>query len=49
MWISELQVRNIKSFADSGIIQLSKGINVIVGKNNAGKSTLHPTFGSVAP
>ena len=40
MWISELRVRNVKSFADSGPIQLSKGINVVVGKNNAGKSTL---------
>ncbi len=40
MWISELQIINIKSFADSGLLKLSKGINVIVGKNNAGKSTL---------
>src|ERR1700730_10231910 len=40
LWISELQVINIKSFADSGLLKLSKGINVIVGKNNAGKSTL---------
>lgn len=40
MWISELQVLNLKSFADSGCLQLSKGINVLVGKNNAGKSTL---------
>lgn len=40
LWISELQVLNVKSFADSGLLQLSKGINVIVGKNNAGKSTL---------
>ena len=40
MWISELQVINVKSFADSGLLQLSKGINVLVGKNNAGKSTL---------
>ena len=40
MWISELQVTNLKSFADSGPLTLSKGINVIVGKNNAGKSTL---------
>ena len=40
MWISELQVVNLKSFADSGRLQLDKGINVLVGKNNAGKSTL---------
>lgn len=40
MWISELQVINVKSFADSGLLKLSKGINVIVGKNNAGKSRL---------
>src|SRR6266852_5627483 len=40
LWISELQVINVKSLADTGLLQLSKGINVIVGKNNAGKSTL---------
>ncbi|HXS15507.1 MAG TPA: AAA family ATPase [Candidatus Saccharimonadales bacterium] len=40
MWISELQVLHLKSFTDSGPLQLSKGINVLVGKNNAGKSTL---------
>ncbi len=40
MWLSELQLVNIKSFADSGTLHLSKGINVLVGKNNAGKSTL---------
>lgn len=40
MWISEFQVFNVKSFADSGLLQLSRGINGIVGKNNAGKSTL---------
>jgi len=40
LWISELQVLNLKSFADSGRLQLSKGVNVLVGKNNAGKSTL---------
>lgn len=40
MWISELQLLNIKAFADSGPLQLSKRINVVVGRNNAGKSTL---------
>jgi energy-coupling factor transporter ATP-binding protein EcfA2 len=43
MWISELQVVNIKAFADSGVLRFSKGINIVVGKNNAGKSTLLQT------
>jgi len=40
MWLKSIQLKNIKSFADSGDIQLSKGINILVGPNNAGKSII---------
>ncbi len=40
MWVSNIHLRNIKSFADSGTIALSKGINVLLGANNVGKSIL---------
>ncbi|HEY9802422.1 MAG TPA: AAA family ATPase [Leptolyngbyaceae cyanobacterium] len=39
MWISEIELNNFRSFPDAKI-QLSKGINLIVGSNNAGKSSL---------
>lgn len=39
MWISEVTLNNIRSFENANI-QLSKGINLIVGANNSGKSTL---------
>jgi hypothetical protein len=35
-----VQVLNYKSFRDSGEITLARGFNVIVGKNDAGKSAL---------
>ena len=38
MQISEIRIRNIKSIIDSGWIGLSPKINVIIGKNNGGKS-----------
>ena len=38
MWVSSIHLRNIKSFSDSGTIALSKGINVLLGANNVGKS-----------
>lgn len=40
MWISKLLLRNYKGFKDSGLIEFCKGINVLVGANNAGKSTI---------
>jgi len=40
MKIHSLRVRNIKTFPDSDSIFFSKGINVITGQNNSGKSTL---------
>lgn len=38
MIVSSIQIKNIKSFEDSGEIKFSKGINILVGPNNAGKS-----------
>lgn len=40
MWISNLRIKNIKSFVDSNLIELSKGINILVGENNSGKSII---------
>ncbi len=40
MWVSSLEFNNIKSFAASGTINLSKNINVLLGANNSGKSTI---------
>lgn len=39
MWIQKVSLTNFRSYA-SGSIKLSKGINLIVGQNNSGKSTL---------
>lgn len=39
MWISYIDLENFKSFSRAKI-QLSKGINLVVGPNNSGKSTL---------
>lgn len=33
-----MQIRNYKSFLDSGSVNLSPGVTVVVGQNNAGKS-----------
>jgi AAA15 family ATPase/GTPase len=40
MHISSLKVSNYKSFRNSDEISLSKGFNIIVGKNNSGKTAL---------
>jgi predicted ATP-dependent endonuclease of OLD family len=40
MHISSLKVSNYKSFRSSDAIRLSKGFNIIVGKNNSGKTAL---------
>ncbi|MBW4487573.1 MAG: AAA family ATPase [Trichocoleus desertorum ATA4-8-CV12] len=39
MRISEIKLKNFRSFVDANI-NLSKGINLIIGPNNSGKSTL---------
>ncbi len=40
MKVSSVHLRNIKSVKDSGPIALSPGMNVLLGRNNAGKSIL---------
>ena len=40
MYISRFQLRNLKCFDDSGELTFLPGFNVIVGPNNAGKTTL---------
>lgn len=40
MRIQTLEIRNYKGFRDSGPIEFLPGINLVVGKNNAGKSSL---------
>ena len=40
MWVKSLQIKNIKSFEDTGEINFSRGINLLVGPNNAGKSII---------
>ncbi len=39
MPLKELRVKNVRAFADSGIIKLG-GVTPIVGRNDAGKSGL---------
>jgi len=40
MWISSIQLTNIKGFKNSGEVKFSKGINILIGSNNSGKSTI---------
>ncbi|BAZ28149.1 SMC domain protein [Cylindrospermum sp. NIES-4074] len=40
MFIKTLQVFNYKSYSDSGEMEFAPGINIIVGRNNAGKTSL---------
>jgi len=39
MWIESLTLKNIRSFADAQL-NLSRGINILVGPNSSGKSTI---------
>src|SRR5919199_2392291 len=40
MSLSKFQLFNYKSFFDSGLLEFSPGINIIVGQNNSGKTAL---------
>jgi predicted ATP-dependent endonuclease of OLD family len=40
MYISKIRVKDYKCFRDSGDIEFKPGINIIVGQNNSGKTTL---------
>jgi AAA15 family ATPase/GTPase len=40
MYLSKFQLFNYKSFLDSGLLEFTYGINIIVGQNNSGKTAL---------
>src|SRR5579863_10395345 len=40
MWIKSFSIQNLKCFGNTGNHQLDKHVNVVVGQNNAGKTTL---------
>lgn len=40
LFIKELGIRNIKSYRDEVVLELSPSINILTGKNNTGKSTI---------
>ncbi len=39
MYIESLEISNYKSFNKPQLLQLSRGINIVIGKNNVGKTT----------
>jgi energy-coupling factor transporter ATP-binding protein EcfA2 len=40
MYISRVQIGNYKSYLESPVLELKPGFNVVVGKNNSGKTAL---------
>lgn len=40
MWITKFKINNYKSYLDTPEVELSKGINIVVGQNSAGKTAL---------
>ena len=40
MWITKIKINNYKSYLDTPEVELSKGINIVVGQNSAGKTAL---------
>ena len=40
MWITNVEIANVRSFEEPAVIDLSRNINVLVGSNNSGKSTI---------
>ena len=40
MRLVRARIRGFQSFGDSGDIEFSEGINLVIGQNNAGKSAL---------
>lgn len=49
MWIRRIRLRNYSSFDDSDWIDLSRGLNVVIGQNNSGKSALLAAVSSILP
>ncbi|MFI4912496.1 MAG: ATP-dependent nuclease [Sedimentisphaeraceae bacterium JB056] len=39
MWISQIKLENVRCFEEASL-NLSKGINILIGKNGSGKSTI---------
>lgn len=40
MWVKSLELQDVRSFKGNQHLAFSKGINIIVGRNNSGKSTI---------
>lgn len=40
MWVKSIKIKNKRSFKGRHFIEFSKGINVLIGPNNSGKSTI---------
>lgn len=40
MWIKQLQLKNVRGFEDPDPFEFSRGINLFVGSNNTGKSSI---------
>ena len=40
MYLQELRISNFRGFSDPQTIEFSKGINVLVGENDSGKSAI---------
>ena len=40
MHLKEIRLRNFKSYKQERITNLSKGVNLVIGKNGHGKSNL---------
>lgn len=40
MYLQELRISNFRCFSDPQTIEFSKGINVLVGENDSGKSAI---------
>ena len=45
MYITKVELRDVKSYANSGPIQFAPGVNAISGPNGAGKSTILEAIG----
>lgn len=40
MWVQSIELTNVRGFKTTGEIKFSRGINILIGPNNAGKSTI---------
>jgi predicted ATPase len=49
MYFHDVSIRNYKGYKESTRLELDKGVNVVVGKNNAGKTALLDTLSLMFP